>query len=189
MRKQQVVSVAVLGFFGLGAVGLSSVAQAETVAMQPAKVALKNRKDPFTGITTAGQLTKADIAGLAAEGFKTVINLRPDGERGMLDGEAKLIEDAGLTYIQIPVEGKAGVNEAAARKLAETLAKEGVTPAVVHCGSGNRVGALFALKAYFVDGKSFDEAMAIGEKSGMTSLKRAVKKRLKQAEAARTSKM
>jgi hypothetical protein len=42
--------------------------------------------------------------------------------------------------------------------------------ALVHCASGNRVGALFALKAHFVDGLSVPYSLAFGRTAGLDSL-------------------
>jgi rhodanese-related sulfurtransferase len=46
---------------------------------------------------------------------------------------------------------------------------------LLHCASGNRVGAMLALRARWLQGKSADEAMAIGKASGMTGLAADVK--------------
>ena len=45
----------------------------------------------------------------------------------------------------------------------------------MHCASGNRVGAFFALKAFKYDGKSADESLKIGKAAGLTSLEGKVK--------------
>ena len=38
-------------------------------------------------------------------------------------------------------------------------------PAFVHCASGNRVGGLFAVKAFHLDGMNVEESMEIGTQS------------------------
>ena len=52
-------------------------------------------------------------------------------------------------------------------------------PVIIHCASGNRVGALLALRANLIQGKSASEALAFGKAAGLTTLEDAVKQRLK----------
>ena len=70
------------------------------------------------------------------------------------------------------VEGPQDMTEAKAREFA-ALIGDGA-PTLVACGSSNRVGAMMALKAKFVDGKSKEEALAIGKASGLKALEPAV---------------
>ena len=50
----------------------------------------------------------------------------------------------------------------------------------MHCASGNRVGALMALRAS-QNGASAEEAMAAGKAAGLTRLEPVVAKRLEEA--------
>ncbi len=69
--------------------------------------------DPFTRLTdtfaVAPQLAPEDMAAVAAAGFKSVINNRPDFEGGPTQPSANAIRDAaeaaGLTYVHQPVNG------------------------------------------------------------------------------------
>ena len=49
----------------------------------------------------------------------------------------------------------------------DTLGDE---PTVLYCGSSNRVGALLALKAYWLDGADPEDALELGRAAGMTRL-------------------
>ena len=62
------------------------------------------------------------------------------------------------------------------QKIEQTVGVDGAV--LFSCGSSNRVGALFALKARLLDGKSPDEAIAIGEACGMTRLEPVVRQAL-----------
>ena len=133
------------------------------------------------GVLAGGQPTPEELAALAEAGYRTVLNMRLPDEDGNTD--SAYVEELGMAYVDVPIEGAAGLSEERALQFAEALS--GVErPVVVHCGSGNRVGALFALKAYYVDGKSADEAMQIGRNAGMTRLEGAVEEHLSQADAA-----
>ena len=121
-----------------------------------------------------GQPTTEELAGLHDAGYRTVINLRKPSESLT---SAEVSAELGMSYIAIPIDGSSGLTEVNARVFAEAL-RQAETPMIVHCGSGNRVGAMFALKAFYVDGRSADEALEVGKASGLTALEAAVRERL-----------
>ena len=43
-------------------------------------------------------------------------------------------------------------------------------PVIAHCGSGNRVGALYALREHYVRGATPADALAFGKRAGLTAL-------------------
>lgn len=134
-----------------------------------------NRKDPVHGITTAGQPSAQQLASAAAAGYKTVIDLRGAGEdRGM--DEKATVERLGMKYVNLPVLHAAGVTYANAAALDDLLAKlDG--PVLLHCATGNRAGALLALRAK-LHGASNDDALALGVAGGVTGLKKTVQAKL-----------
>ena len=87
-----------------------------------------------------------------------------------------LDEAESLDYSPLPITGADAVSVENARKLGELLESfDG--PVVVHCGSGNRVGALVALLE--ADrGASAEEALEAGRAAGLTRLEGLVKERL-----------
>lgn len=121
-------------------------------------------------VISAGQPDEAAIKQYAADGFKTVIDLRTAGEdRGM--NEPAVVEKAGMKYVSLPI-GRADITfEKAAELDALLTASDG--PVVMHCGSGNRVGALMALRAS-LNGSTDEEALVVGEEYGLTSLAKRV---------------
>ena len=142
--------------------------------LPPASELLPNGREPFTGVFTGGQPSLKEFEKAASLGVSTVINLRMPGERG---AKKEDIEALGMRYVAIPVDGAEGLTIENARALAAALANS-ETPVIVHCGSGNRVGALFALKANQLDGKSAEEALAIGLAAGVTKMEPVVRKLL-----------
>ena len=137
---------------------------------------LPNGKAPFEGILVGGQPSPAQFEVLADQGYGTIVNLRGPDENGNTDPAQ--IESLGMQYFALPIIGADSLNEQNARKLGEILAQADA-PVVVHCASGNRVGGLFALKAYYFDGKSPEEALAIGRQAGMTRTQAAVEQKLR----------
>ena len=138
---------------------------------------LPNRKDPLEGITTAGQPSAEQLAAAAKSGFKSVIDLRgPNEDRGM--DERSAVEGLGMSYVSLPVEGSDGVSYANAAALDKLLAGvEG--PVLIHCASGNRAGALLALRDK-LGGADSESALALGVASGLTGLKPTVEQKLAQ---------
>ena len=49
---------------------------------------------------------------------------------------------------------------------------------MVHCASGNRVGALFALKAFHLEDADVESALASGREAGLTKLEETIRERL-----------
>ncbi len=137
---------------------------------------LPNARQPLEGVVSGGQPTADQLARAAASGYKTVVNLRVPGERGA-DDEPAQVERLGMAYVALPIDGAEGITEANARELRRLL--DGAErPLLLHCGSGNRVGALLALAAYHVDGKSAEESIRYGLDSGLTRLEPVVRERL-----------
>jgi uncharacterized protein (TIGR01244 family) len=163
------VALALLVILG-SACGASGTGGQETEP-RPADL-LPNGVLQENGILTGGQPTLNQLQAIRKAGFRTVIDLRlaKEGGTGRSD-----IEAAGMAYAALPTAGAAGMTEANARALADLL-EQSEHPVVVHCKSGNRVGGLLALKAFYVDGASPQEALRIGLDAGMTRTEPAVRK-------------
>lgn len=100
---------------------------------------VKNYNRATSQIATSGVIGEG-VSALAANGFKTIIDLRTEAEG--THEEQLAVEAAGMRYVNIPVTG-AGIN--AEQLAAFTKAIEATeTPVLVHCASGNRAGALWA---------------------------------------------
>lgn len=124
------------------------------------------------GQPDAGRLGELSRAGLAA-----VINLRTVGEDAGYD-EAQLLREADVAYYQIPVAGSAGLSRSNVERLDALLARHAGQPVLVHCASGNRVGALMALRAHWLQGQDADSALQTGREHGLTGLEAAVREQL-----------
>lgn len=119
-----------------------------------------------------GQPDVQILKSAADAGYVAVVDLRTEGEdRGM--DEAAEVSALGMKYISIPISGRTGLTFENAATLESTLA-EFDGPVLVHCASGNRVGALVALSAK-QHGASSDEAIAAGKSAGLTRSEPAVR--------------
>ena len=131
--------------------------------------------DPTDQLTTSGQPSAESLEALADSGFTTIIDLRLATENRGIDEQAT-VEGLGMSYISIPVAGADGVNFDNASVLDRFLSgAEG--PVLVHCGSGNRAGALLALVEK-LNGADNAAALEFGREAGLTGLEPVVIQRL-----------
>lgn len=130
---------------------------------------------PVDGLTSSGQPDEAEFALFAAAGYVAVVDLRGPAENRGLD-EAAVLEELNLDYVTLPLSSPDAISFENAAKLDQILsAYDG--PVLVHCGSGNRVGALLALSKS-LQGADDEEALVYGRSAGMTGLEPVVRSRL-----------
>ncbi len=132
---------------------------------------IKNAKN-YLGVLVGGQPSDEELRHAAKSGYQTIINLRTASEPGSAE-EKVLAEKLGLVYVSIPTAGEAGLTRENATALHEAL-KAASGPVMLHCGSGNRVGGLIALRAHYLLGMPANTALEEGKKAGLTGLEPAV---------------
>lgn len=97
-------------------------------------------------LSASTQLSLEDVAAAATQGFRTIIDLRPDGEEPGQPAAATIeaaAREHGLAFVHIPVvPGQVADTQVAAmgRALAEQPG-----PALGYCRTGTRVATLWAL--------------------------------------------
>ena len=99
-------------------------------------------------ISVAPQIAVEQVADIAAAGFKTIVNNRPDHEdAGQPSGDAirAAAEAAGLVYVAIPVT-HAGFSHPQIDAMTQALT-EAKGPVLAYCRSGTRSCNLWALAA------------------------------------------
>ena len=120
-----------------------------------------------------GTPDQRDITEFAEQGGDIVISLLSVEEMAG-SNETEWTTKAGIAFYHVPVDGSKGVTFANARALDRLLLMHADKRIMVHCASANRVGALFALRAAWLDGLSAQQALDIGRQHGMTSLEQKV---------------
>lgn len=116
--------------------------------------------------SVAPQLTREDIARAAAEGFRTLLNNRPDGEApGQLtSAEAKAAaEAAGLAYREVQFQGSPPPAVVAAT---EALLTGAETPILAYCRTGTRSITAWAMAQALAGARSPDEIIALAANAG-----------------------
>ncbi len=179
MRLQALSIATVLLLLASSSLFAETPAEGEAVRATAPEIPIKNARQPEEGLLTGGQPTAEQLAEAAAAGYRTVVNLRPLAEQEW--NEPAKAAELGLRYVALPVAGADDLTLDNARALAEILDDEANYPVLVHCASSNRVGALFALRAFHLEGKSSDESLEIGRQAGLTSLEAKVRERLVKA--------
>ena len=113
----------------------------------------------------ASQITKEDIPTIAAQGFKVILNNRPDGEgedqplAAEIEAEAKA---HGIQYIYQPVVGTA-ISDQDAENFGNNIANND-GPIFAHCRTGTRCTILWMLSQ--AKNQSADDLLATAAKAG-----------------------
>ena len=138
---------------------------------------IPHQVQPGENVLIGGQPDEAALRAAAAAGIRVVVNLRTDAEAIDYD-QAALVNALGMRYLHLPISGPADLTPENTRAFGEILDEIGDQPALLHCASGNRVGALYALHAGAELGMDAEAAIELGKAHGLTRLEDAVRERL-----------
>ena len=117
----------------------------------------------------AGAVDPAAMSALRKEGFVSVINLREATEQGAdVEGSRAAAQTAGLKYIHLPFNA-AKPDPAVVNRFLASVADKSNQPVFIHCGSANRVGAMWMIKRALQDGWPIEKARAEGQAVGLTN--------------------
>jgi uncharacterized protein (TIGR01244 family) len=155
---------------------------ASVLALVAAVVALPSaqvKKGEVPGITNfsrvdatvgcGGATQPAAMAELRKPGFNSVINLRVATEEGAnVEAGRAAAQAAGLKYIHLPFE-VASPDPTLVENFLATVADTSNQPVYIHCGSANRVGAVWMIKRVLQDGWEIDKAREEAEAIGLTN--------------------
>lgn len=114
-------------------------------------------------LSVTSQIAPADVAALAVQGFRSIINNRPDGESDDQPSSATIAaaaKQAGLEYRYIPVV-PGQLQQAQVQAFAEALT-DMPSPVLAFCRSGMRSSTLWALQAPGTADAILDTARAAG---------------------------
>ena len=107
-----------------------------------------------------GQPSAQGFRDLAAAGFKTILDLREDEERGK--DEKKLVKALGMHYVNVPMKGMKKPEDKQVSKALKVLHEEKSGPIFVHCKRGaDRTGVVLA--CYRMEHDNWDHQQALGE--------------------------
>jgi uncharacterized protein (TIGR01244 family) len=116
--------------------------------------------------TTAPQISVADVAEAARQGFKTVINNRPDGEEPGQPAAAEIeaaAKAAGLAYFHLPVRGGPTPDQVEQTK---AILAEADGPILAFCRSGTRSIVTWSLSQVQSGALPRGELVDLGRQAG-----------------------
>lgn len=119
----------------------------------------------YEGYVIGGLPTKAAIDAALTADIESAMSLMSRDEPGISE-IGPYAASQGFRYIRFTIDGSQDLTEAMAWEFAATLPMLD-KPGIVHSAQGQRVAAIFALKAFFVDDLPADHALAIGNALGM----------------------
>ncbi len=129
------------------------------------KIVMNNALIPRENLIVGGQPSIDDLRLLKEQGVESIVNLRQATEPNAYD-EAIVAQQLGFSYYHIPLSDISTFTIEAAQSLKEVLDQN--RPCLVHCATGNRVGALIALVAFWLEGHKAEHAIELGLQSGLT---------------------
>jgi len=114
-------------------------------------------------ISRSGQPLMSEFKWLKNNGWKSVVDLRTDGEYKEIGDDLKLsgFKTLGFNYLALPIRDGAAPTETQARQFLKFVSDPAKAPVEVHCRGGyGRTGTLIALYRYEVDGWTMPQAIA-----------------------------
>jgi len=148
-------------------VGVAMPAAAQVKKQEMPGIRNYSRVDATVGC--GGQTDPSAMAALKKEGYVSVINLRlPTEEGANVDAGRAAAQAAGLKYIHLPFNA-AMPDAKVVSDFLGAVADKTNQPVFIHCGSANRVGAMWMIKRALQDGWAVDRAQAEGEAIGLTN--------------------
>lgn len=133
-------------------------------------------RTPAPGVVATGKLDATDVASLSGMGIVHVVDLSLDEETPGFD-EGAAVRAQGVAYSNLPLRGAEDLTPDNVQTFDRLLGRS-PRPVLVHCASGNRVGAMAALRAAWLEDRPMEEAIAIGRAWGLMGLENAVRRRI-----------
>lgn len=137
---------------------------------------LPNFLQPNANTIVTGDFVEADVAAIQSAGVEHVINFLADDE--MTFDEKAAFESAGIAYTHLPIASEDDLRQVTMMAFDKTLRQYHGKKTLMHCKTGNRVGAAVALRAGWLRGRKMDTALAQGKAHGLTGWEAQVNKRL-----------
>jgi uncharacterized protein (TIGR01244 family) len=117
-------------------------------------------------ITVSPQITVADVDEAARQGFRTIINNRPDGEDPAQPSGHEIeaaATAAGLAYFHIPVRGGPTPEQV---ETTQRVVEDAAKPILAFCRSGTRSIVTWSLSQAAAGARPRDELVKLGRDAG-----------------------
>ncbi|MCG8449847.1 MAG: hypothetical protein MI725_09750 [Pirellulales bacterium] len=134
-------------------------------ALQPVEIGRIAPLHKFGEIYLAGQPVPEALPVLKQQGFNTILTLRKSDEVSW--DEQAATEEQGMQFVQVAFQGVGELTPEVFDKVLEVLRDETRQPLLFHCGSANRVGAIWYAFRVLDDKLSHEEALAEAKAAGL----------------------
>jgi uncharacterized protein (TIGR01244 family) len=117
-------------------------------------------------ITVAPQISVDDVAEAARQGFRTIINNRPDGEEPGQPSSHEIeaaAQAAGLAYYHVPVRGGPTPEQV---ETTQRILDQAAAPVLAFCRSGTRSIVTWSIGQMQSGARPRDELKALGREAG-----------------------
>lgn len=122
-------------------VALTGIASERPVTIEKATLGETRNVHRIGKLHLAGQPKQSDLAAIKAQGVARIVTLRLDQE---LDwDQATAARNQGLEFIKVPFRAPNTLTDDVFDRVRGLLREAAKTPTLVHCGSANRVGAVW----------------------------------------------
>lgn len=142
----------------------TSTAPPELVPVSIGDIESAHRKG---NILLAGQPAQADLQTLKDRGYGTIINLRKEDEIHW--DESAVAQELKLRYVHLPFQNADELTDDLFDEAITTLSEQDLGPTLLHCGSCNRVGAIWYAYRVLEEGATAEEAEQEARAAGMRS--------------------
>jgi uncharacterized protein (TIGR01244 family) len=118
-------------------------------------------------ISVGGQLNTNQLRQLAADGFKTIVNLQTDDETDQLlspEMEGTKVRASGMQYAHFPIS-MVTMNPEKVDEFRQKM-KKWPAPVFVHCSSGKRAGAFVMMDRAVKQGWTGEDSLANAARMG-----------------------
>ena len=161
------VRVTLVGGHALIAVALLCAGTSGALAKEEAPAGVVNYTRVDATVACGGATPPEAMVDFKRLGFVSVINFRTAQEEGAnIEASQAAATEAGLKYFHLPFRAP---NPEVAERFLEVIADTTNQPAYIHCGSANRVGAMWFIKRVKGDGWDTSRAMEEAESIGLRS--------------------
>jgi uncharacterized protein (TIGR01244 family) len=116
---------------------------------------MSDTKKISDNFSATGQVTPEQLQQAAAEGFKSVLNLRSPHEPGFLEDEQEKAQIVGLEYANVPLlppDEHQNLTEEAIQQI-ENLPK----PILLHCGAGGRATGIALIATAIQENLTYEQ--------------------------------
>ena len=164
-RHHSVCSVLLLLGVGLWPASAWSQEDGKPAKLESARLGNTPNVHRFGPTLLCGQPTASDFAEAKRRGVRRVVTLREKGE--LFWDEAAAVEKLGLEFHRLGFRAPDSLTDDLFDQARKLLSESKEKPVLLHCGSANRVGALWAAHRALDHGLELDAALREAKQVGL----------------------